>query len=397
MRGLVSPAVIKVAVVTGSRADYGLLYSVMKALQEDPVFTLQTVVTGMHLSPEFGNTRTVIEADGFTIDASVECLLSADSASATAKSMGLGVIGFSDTLQRLAPDLLLVLGDRFEIFAAVQTALIMKIPVAHIAGGDITEGAFDESLRHAITKMSHLHFTTNQPATNRVLQLGENPDHVFTVGSPGIDLINNTPLLSKQGLQSALNTPLRDKMFLVTFHPETLDGGDVQQQCNELFAALNHYGDDCSVLISKANADTGGRHINGLLQDYAHRRDNVVMVASLGQQLYYSAIALADVVIGNSSSGLYEAPTLKTPTVNIGERQKGRPRAASVLDCAVNAETMIHNIDTALTMDCSEVVNPYGDGHATERIMAVLGKYANRSALQGLIKKPFHAVNHVKT
>lgn len=385
---------IKIAVVSGSRADYGLLYSVMKAIQAQPDISLLTVLTGMHLSPEFGNTHTVVSSDGFTIDAKVECLLSADTESAIAKSMGLGVIGFSDALQRLAPDLLLVLGDRFEIFAAVQTALIMRIPVAHIAGGDSTEGAFDESLRHSITKMAHLHFTTNQRATQRVMQMGENPQHVFTVGSPGIDLIHNTPLLSREQLQTSLNTGFNEKLFLVTFHPETLDGGDIQQQCQQLFAALDHYADQCSVLISKANADTGGRHINRLLEDYARQRDNVLMVASLGQQLYYSAIAQADVVIGNSSSGLYEAPSLHTPTVNLGQRQKGRLRAISVVDCAIETQAIIRAIDTALTMDCSNIVNPYGDGQATQKIMAVLKEYMDKAILRALIKKHFYQYSY---
>jgi UDP-hydrolysing UDP-N-acetyl-D-glucosamine 2-epimerase len=397
MRAIDTSHGTSIAVVTGSRADYGLLYTVMKAIKEHRNFNLKTIVTGMHLSPEFGNTHSIIADDGFTIDYSVECLLSGDSETAIAKSMGLGVIGFSDALQQLAPDLLLVLGDRFEIFSAVQTALILKIPVAHIAGGDVTEGAFDDSIRHSITKMSHLHFTTNPIATQRVLQLGENPQHVFTVGSPGVDLINNTVLLSRDELQSALNTCLRDKLFVVTFHPETLERADIEHQCKELLAALDHYVDRCSMLISKANADTGGRHINRLLQDYASKHDNVTMVASLGQQLYYSAIAHANVVIGNSSSGLYEAPTLKTATVNIGDRQKGRLRATSVVDCAIDTGKIIRAINAVLTMDCSEVVNPYGDGHATENIIKILKQYQDKTVLRSLVKKHFHTFTHVGT
>jgi UDP-N-acetylglucosamine 2-epimerase (non-hydrolysing)/GDP/UDP-N,N'-diacetylbacillosamine 2-epimerase (hydrolysing) len=412
---------IRIAIVSGSRADYGLLYCVMQAINHEPGFHLQTVVTGMHLSPEFGHTCNTIVADGFTIDASVECLLSGDSAVATAKSMGVGVIGFADALRSLAPDVLLVLGDRFEIFAAVQTALILNIPVAHIAGGDTTEGAFDESLRHSITKMSHLHFATNTQAAERIKQMGEDPRHVFTVGSPGIDLIVQTPLLSKSELQSRLNTSLGDKLLLITFHPTTLDTVGVEQQCCELFAALDHFGKsdggdndggnndggknnggnsnggkDYSVLITKANADTGGRQINRMLEDYVRERGNATLVSSMGQQAYYSAMALADVVVGNSSSGLYEAPTLKTPTVNIGDRQKGRLRARSVVDCDIDREQIIAAIETALTLDCSDMVNPYGDGHASENIMAVLREFAHKDKLKKLVKKHFHCYAHEK-
>ena len=385
---------IRIAVVSGSRADYGLLYSVMRAIHNEPCLDLQTVVTGMHLSPEFGNTYKILISDGFVIDASVECVLSSDSGVGTAKSMGLGVIGFADALRSLAPDLLLVLGDRFEIFAAVQTALILNIPVAHIAGGDTTEGAFDESLRHSITKMAHLHFATNEQAAGRIKQMGENPQHVFNVGSPGIDLILQTPLLAKAELQTRLKIPIREKLFLVTFHPATLDTTDIEQQCRELFGALDHFRDDCAVIITKANADTGGRQINRLLAGYAHERDNTTLASSLGQQLYYSAIASADVVVGNSSSGLYEAPTLKTPTVNIGDRQKGRLRADSIVDCDIEKAQIIAAIETALTIDCRDIVNPYGDGNASEKIIAILRQFAVREKLSGLLQKHFHWSTH---
>ncbi|KPJ93290.1 MAG: UDP-N-acetylglucosamine 2-epimerase [Gammaproteobacteria bacterium SG8_11] len=387
---------IRIAVVTGSRADYGLLYSVMRAIDNEPLFELQTVITGMHLSAEFGDTYKTIAADGFDINARVDCLLSGDSPVATAKSMGLGVIGFAEALRSLSPNMLLVLGDRFEIFAAVQTALILNIPVAHIAGGDTTEGAYDESLRHSITKMAHLHFATNEQAAQRIQQLGENPKHVFNVGSPGIDLIVQTPLLSKLQLAERLNTKLCEKLFLVTFHPTTLDATDVEQQCHELTGALDHYRHDCSVLITKANADAGGRRINQLLADYISQRKNTMIVTSMGQQLYYSAIAAADVVIGNSSSGLYEAPTLKTPTVNIGDRQKGRLRAHSVVDCGIDKEQILNAIEIALKMDCEDIVNPYGDGHASEKIMTTLREFADKNRLNGLLKKHFYGLTDGK-
>lgn len=390
MTAITNNNTIRIAVVTGSRADYGLLYMVMKAIADESLFELKIIATGMHLVPEFGNTYKTIENDGFTINAKVDTLLSGDTPSAIAKSIGLGVLGFADALSNLRPDLLLVLGDRYEIFAAVQAAMILKIPVAHIAGGDTTEGAYDEAMRHSITKMSHLHFTTNNVASERVKQLGENPEYVFAVGSPGIDLIAETALLSKQEFADFLGISLHKYLFLITFHPTTLSSADIQSQCNQLLAALDHYSDHCTFLFTKSNSDTYGREINSLIEAYVSQHGNAKVFTSLGQQLYYSALTHADLVIGNSSSGLYEAPSFHTATVNIGDRQKGRLMASSVINCEIEKKSVINAIDQALRLECENTVNPYGDGHASERILAILKQFADKNRLTAMLQKHFY-------
>ncbi|MBI5041517.1 MAG: UDP-N-acetylglucosamine 2-epimerase (hydrolyzing) [Gammaproteobacteria bacterium] len=362
----------RICIVTGSRADYGLLRPLMEALRDAPDFTLQVIATGMHLAPEFGLTYQAIEADGFSIDAQVEMLLSSDTARGVAKSVGLGVIGFADALAPLQPNLLLVLGDRFEILAAVQAALFARIPVAHIAGGDITEGAVDDAIRHSITKMAHLHFVTNAGAALRVRQLGEDPRHIFTVGSPGIDNLKCTPLLTREQLEAALGLHLKERNLLVTFHPSTLEATPAHAQLRELFTALDSFGPGLGLIFTKPNADMGGRDLAGLIDDYVATRENAAAFTSLGNQRYYSAIAQVDAVVGNSSSGLYEVPSFGKPTVNIGDRQKGRLRAASVIDCAPTHAMIRAAIAAALTRDCRGVTNPYGDGQAVERILAVI-------------------------
>ncbi|MBI5461121.1 MAG: UDP-N-acetylglucosamine 2-epimerase (hydrolyzing) [Gammaproteobacteria bacterium] len=362
----------RICIVTGSRADYGLLRPLMAALRDAPDFTLQVLATGMHLAPEFGLTYQAIEADGFGIDAQVEMLLSSDTARGVAKSVGLGVIGCADALAALQPDLLLVLGDRFEILAAVQAALFARIPVAHIAGGDLTEGAVDDAIRHSITKMAHLHFVTNDDAARRVRQLGEDPRAIFTVGSPGIDNLKDTPLLDRAHLEAALDLRLRARNLLVTFHPSTLEATPADTQLRELFAALDSFGPELGLIFTKPNADMGGRDLARAIDDYVATREQAAAFTSLGNQRYYSAIAQVDAVVGNSSSGLYEVPSFGKPTVNIGDRQKGRLRATSVIDCAPIRAAIRAAIETALTRDCRDVVNPYGDGQAVERILNVL-------------------------
>jgi len=387
---------IKIAVITGSRADYGLLYTPLKALQRHPDFDLQVLVTGMHLSPEFGNTYTIIEQDGFYINLTVETLLASDDAASVCKSIGLGVMGFADAFKHLAPDLLLVLGDRYEIFAAVQAALVHKIPVAHLAGGDTTEGAYDEALRHSITKMSHLHFATNAAAARRIIQMGENPDHVYTVGSPGLDLIKNLNLLDKAQLEERLGITFRSKNIVITFHPTTLDDTDIHQQCDALFRALDALDTDVGLIFTKANADNQGRTINGLIDHYVAGNSNAVAYTSLGQLGYCSLVAVCDAVVGNSSSGLYEAPTLKTPTVNIGDRQKGRLCAESVIHCATNQHDIYSAITKAMSINrinaAKAVTNPYGDGTATQQIMQVLTQFSAPDKRHALIKKHFFSV-----
>ena len=380
---------VNIAVVTGSRADYGLLKPVMQALSNHPLFRLRVIVTGMHLAAEFGNTWQTIEQDGFTVDAKVPMLQAENDTVGVTKSLGTGIIGFADTLSRLQPDLLLVLGDRFEIFAAVQAALVAKIPVAHIAGGDTTEGAFDESIRHSITKMAHLHFTTNEQARQRVVQMGENPAAVFNVGSPGIDHIRALNLSDKPALSATLGIPLLQRLLVLTLHPATLDPMPVAQQCDILFTALETFTPNTTFLFTYANADTDGKTINALIDAYTAQHANAHAFASLGQQGYYSAVACADAVIGNSSSGLYEAPSLGTATVNIGMRQQGRMKAASVIDCSWNIAEIRSAIQQAINTDMSNVINPYGDGHSTEKIIQALEHVSTQTSLPGLIQKHF--------
>jgi len=380
----------KVAVVTGSRAEYGLLYWVLHDLRTAAGMELQLIVTGMHLSPEFGMTVGVIEQDGFTIARRVEMLLSSDTPGGVAKSMGLGVMGMSDALEQLQPDVVLVLGDRFEILAAVQACLVHNVPVAHIAGGDTTEGAFDESIRHAITKMSHVHFVTNELSARRVRQLGEDPQHVHVVGNPGLDHLKRMTLLNRGALAEALGEPLGQRNLLVTFHPVTLEPDDSERQFGELLAALEATADDTTLWFTRPNADTGGRGISALLDAWAVKHASRVHVhLSLGQLRYLSLMAQVDAVVGNSSSGLYEAPSFRIPTVNIGDRQRGRIAPSSVLDCAPERAAIQSTLARALALDCSAVVNPYGDGKSAGRIVAALAALPPRTVL---LKKRFHLI-----
>ncbi|MBP2636931.1 MAG: UDP-N-acetylglucosamine 2-epimerase [Firmicutes bacterium] len=383
----------KICVVTGTRAEYGLLYWFMKEIQQDPDLQLQLVVTGMHLSPEFGLTYQVIEQDGFIIDAKVEMLLSSDTPVGIAKSIGLGVIGFAEALDRLKPDIMVVLGDRYEILAAVQAALVARISVAHIAGGDTTEGAMDEAIRHSITKMSHLHFVTNEQAANRVKQMGENPEHIFNVGSPGIDFIKRITVLTREQLEQQLEFTLLPKNLLITFHPVTLENNSSARQFGELLAALERLGQDVGLLFTKPNSDTEGRVIIRMLDEFVAAHANAKAYLSLGQLRYLSTIAHVDAVVGNSSSGLYEVPSFQKPTVNIGDRQKGRLQAKSVINCGNTCEEIYQAIQAAFTYSCDNVKNPYGDGNATGQILAVLKQYND---YQVLIKKHFYEMGSGK-
>lgn len=377
----------KVCVVTGSRADYGLLEPVMRVFRDDPAFALQVAATGSHFSLEHGDTWREIEADGFAVDARVETLLACDTASGVAKSMGLGVIGFADAYARLAPDLVVVLGDRYEILAAAQAAVVARIPLAHLCGGDLTEGAFDDAIRHCLTKMAALHFPTNADAAARVRQLGEDPRRIFTVGSTGLDRLKRLPLLSREALAADLGIQFREKNILLTFHPETLADTPAPEQLRQVLAGLDALGDDVGVIATRPNADNEGRALTALLDAWAARRARVSVFSSLGQRRYLSLAAQADAVVGNSSSGLYEIPSLGKPTVNIGDRQKGRLRAASVLDCPARAGAVAAAVRRAFGLDCAGVVNPYGDGDAARRIHAVIAGLADWG---GLVRKRFH-------
>lgn len=380
----------RICVVTGSRAEYGLLYWVMKGIQAAAGLDLQLVVTGMHLAPEFGSTYRVIEADGFVIDAKVEMLLASDTPVGIAKSIGLGVSGLAEVFERLRPDVVVLLGDRFEILAAAQAALVARIPVAHIAGGDTTEGAFDEAIRHSITKMAHLHFVTNEDALRRVRQLGEAPENIHLVGSPGLDHIKRLALLDRGELGRQLGHEFRPRNLLVTYHPETLEAQPVEQQFRELLLALDRLGDGVGLFLTSPNADPGGKALLPMMEAFTASHRNAKAFTSLGQLRYLSLMSQVDAVVGNSSSGLYEAPSFRKPTVNIGDRQRGRLQAESVLNCPPLADAIEQAIQAAFVLDCRKVVNPYGDGDSSPRIVDVLKTVPDPRAL---LKKHFFEVS----
>ena len=353
----------KICVVTGSRAEYGLLYWLMKEIEVANDLELQIIATGMHLSPEFGLTYLKIEEDGFVIDQKVEILLSSDTPVGISKSMGLGMIGFAEALSNLRPDLIVVLGDRFEIFSVVSAALIAKMPVAHLHGGEVTQGVFDEAIRHSVTKMSHLHFTATESYRDRVIQMGECSEKVFNVGALGVENIKRLKLLSKETFEESINFKLGKRNLLVTFHPVTLEDLTARQQFSNLLQALNEL-EETHLIFTKTNADTDGRIINRMIDDYATAYPKKVMAfTNLGQLRYLSAMKFVDGVIGNSSSGIIEAPSLGIGTVNIGNRQAGRVKADSVIDCDPSIDSVRKAISELYKVECIEKskmkVNPY--------------------------------------
>ena len=380
---------LRVCVVTGTRADYGLLRPVMLGLEREERFDLKIVATGAHLSPEFGLTVRAIEADGFVVDERVEMLLSSDSPVGVTKSLGLATLGMADSLGRLQPDLLMVLGDRYEILAVAQAALVARIPVAHLSGGDVTEGAIDDAIRHAVTKLSHLHFVTNREAARRVEQMGEDPARVVVAGNPGLDDLVHFEPLSREELAEELGLTLRTRNVLVTYHPVTLHDEDPARSFGELLAAIDDLGDDLGVVVTLPNADTSGRVLIDMARDFANARPHVVCHDSLGQARYWSCLTRFDAVIGNSSSGLIEAPVVATPAVNVGERQRGRLRSGSTIDCRPERASILEALERALAWQDVPVSSPYGDGHATERILSVLGALGDA---QKLLHKRFHDV-----
>lgn len=381
----------KICIVTGTRAEYGLLYWLMKRIAEDSSLELQIVVTGMHLSPEFGLTYQQIEKDGFVINEKVEMLLSGDTTSAITKSIGLGVISFADTFARLNPDILVVLGDRFEIFAATQAAMIMRIPTAHIHGGELTEGLIDDPIRHSITKMAHIHFTATEEYRNRVIQMGEQPNTVYNVGTLGIEGIKNIRCLSKEELSKSVGIHL-DKFFLITLHPTTLQNSTAEVQARILLKALNNYPEH-QVIFTKTNADTDGRIINQYFEDYVKENPRRACIYdSLGQLRYLSAVKHCDAVIGNSSSGLLEVPFLRKPTINIGLRQRGRLKAESVINCDFNVEDINEAIKQAFSLEFKEKVKNmpmvYGEGDTSLQILNTIKEVS----LEDVLIKRFYDV-----
>lgn len=379
----------KICVITGTRAEYGLLRWVMQGINDAPELTLQIIATGMHLSPEFGLTYQAIEQDGFHIDRKVEMLTSSDTSVGIAKSMGLGMIGFADALVQLQPDIIVVLGDRFEIFAAVSAALVARIPVAHLHGGETTEGAFDEALRHSITKMSHLHFVAAETYQHRVIQLGESPERVFLVGGLGIDNIKRLALLDKSELEMALDFKLAAKNLLITFHPVTLEKATAVDQMQALLLALAEL-KDTHLIFTLPNADTDGRSLIKMVEQFVAKHPNARAYTSLGQLRYLSCIAQVDGVIGNSSSGLIEVPSFKKGTLNIGDRQRGRLQANSVINCEPTLQSIRVALDQLYSSEfqanLTSVQNPYGEGGASEKIVNTLKHHD----LSTLLKKKFH-------
>lgn len=370
----------KICVITGTRAEYGILSSLMKLIQQDENLLLQIIATNMHLSPEFGLTYREIENDGFKIDKKVEMLLSSDTPNGTVKSMGLATIGFADALEALKPDLVVILGDRYEMLAAAQAALIYKIPITHLYGGEITEGAYDDSIRHAITKLSHLHFTSTEEYRHRVIQLGEDPERVFYVGALGINNILNEPIMSLEKLEESLKFSLSPHYLLITFHPVTMEDNTAQIQCEALLKALESVMDKYKLLFTLPNSDTDGRVIISLINNFVSLHPNKSLaITSLGKERYYAALKHASAVIGNSSSGLVEAPSFHIPTLNIGNRQKGRTRGDSVVDCEASYDSikmaLTHTLSDKMREVARNAVNPYFKADTLQSVYRVIATY----------------------
>jgi UDP-hydrolysing UDP-N-acetyl-D-glucosamine 2-epimerase len=381
----------KICVFTGTRAEYGLLKPLMDEIKKEPALELQIVASAMHLSPEFGLTYKEIEKDGFKIDEKVEMLLSSDTPVGICKSIGLGVISYSEVLERLKPDIVVILGDRFEALAFAIASFIHRIPIAHLYGGEATYGLIDEGIRHSITKMSYLHFTSTEEYRKVVIQLGEAPERVFNVGALGIDNIKKMKLLTKEELEKRLNFKFGKRNLLVTYHPVTLEKGTSREHFENLLAVLDEL-EEVKIIFTKANADTEGRIINYMIDEFVERhKDKAIAFTSMGQLLYLSTMKYVDAVVGNSSSGIIEAPSFKIGTINIGDRQKGRIRAKSVIDCEPTKESIRKAFELLYSSEfqnqLKKVVNPYGDGKAAERIVKVLKTFDIAS-----IKKEFFRI-----
>jgi len=381
----------KIAIITATRAEYGLLKPLIQKVEDDSSLELQLIVTGMHLSPEFGLTYKEIEQE-FQIDKKIEILLSSDTPVGLAKSMGLAQIGFADALDELRPDIVVILGDRYEIFAAAAAAMTARIPLAHIHGGEATEGLIDEAIRHSLTKMSHLHFCAAEPYRKRIIQLGEDPSRVFTVGGLGIESIKNLQLLSREEFESAVEFKLAKKNLLVTYHPVTLEKESAKKSFAALLAALEQL-EDTHIIFTKANSDTEGRVINQMIDTFvAKYPKSSKAFTSLGQLRYLSALQYVDGVVGNSSSGLLEAPSFHIGTVNIGERQKGRIKAKSVIDAKEQTKSILKALQKLYSEDFQkmlpQVENPYGNGNASKQIVDIL----KTSNLDTIVKKSFYDI-----
>lgn len=381
----------KIAVVTGTRAEFGLLSPLMDEIQKEKEMQLQLIVTAMHLSPEFGYTVQEIEKKGYKIDKKVECLLSSDTAVGITKSVGLATIGFADALNELASDLLIILGDRTEMLAAATAAMVANIPIAHIHGGETTEGAYDESIRHAITKMSYFHFASTETYRKRIIQLGEHPDRVFNVGAIGLDSIKNLVLLNKYEFEQSINFKLGKNNMLITFHPVTLESQSAQAQFKAILDVLDAV-EDTHFIFTHANSDTNGRVINQMIEQFVNQnQERAVAFKSLGQLRYLSALNFVDVVVGNSSSGIIEVPFFNIPTINIGDRQKGRILSDSVIQADPTVESITLALEKATDISFRTKIKSqeqlYGSGNSVEKIMSVLRNHKVNN-----LKKSFYDI-----
>ena len=379
----------KICVVTGSRADYGLLRSVMQGIKNDPNLIIQVIATGMHLSPTFGLTYKEIESDGFFIDEKVEVITETDTPEEISQSIAKGITGCAKAFNRLEPDLILLLGDRYEIFSAAIAAHVALIPIAHIHGGELTGGALDEAFRHSISKMSSLHFVAAEEYKKRLIQLGENPKNIYLAGGLGVDSIKKHKLLNKHELENKLNIKFLDKSLLITFHPVTLDIESSEFQFKELLKALSNF-KDTTLIFTMPNADTGGRKLINMVEEFVIENKNAKAFTSLGQLLYFSCILNMDGVVGNSSSGVIEVPSFKKATVNIGDRQLGRLQAESIINCKPLKKDILNAIEKLYSSSfqtlLDRVTNPYSGTGVNEKIIEVLGAIS----LDGIIKKDFY-------
>ena len=384
----------RIGIMTGTRAEYGLLKPLMQEINPDNDLELYLIVSGMHLSPEFGMTYQEIEEDGFEINAKVEMLLSSDSPAGISKSIGLGVIGFADEFQRADLDMLILLGDRYEALSAAICAMVMRIPIAHLHGGELTEGAIDEGIRHSITKMSYLHFTSTEQYRNRVIQLGENPERVFYVGALGVENIKKINLMTKEELERSIHFEIDENTVIVTYHPVTLENNTVEEQFLNLLEVLDR-NPKIRMIFTKANADTNGRIVNELIDKYAAQNsERACAFVSLGQKRYLSALKYCRIVIGNSSSGIIEAPSFGKPIINIGDRQKGRICADSVINCGYTQQEIQQAMETALTKEfenkASNCRNPYEKENTAANIISVIKDYLLNDKIK--LKKGFYDI-----
>ena len=384
----------RIGIMTGTRAEYGLLKPLMQEINKDNDLELYLIVSGMHLSPEFGMTYQEIEEDGFEINAKVEMLLSSDSPAGISKSIGLGVIGFADEFQRADLDMLILLGDRYEALSAAICAMVMRIPIAHLHGGELTEGAIDEGIRHSITKMSYLHFTSTEQYRNRVIQLGENPERVFYVGALGVENIKKINLMTKEELERSIHFEIDENTVVVTYHPVTLENNTVEEQFLNLLEVLDR-NPKIRMIFTKANADTNGRIVNELIDKYvAQNSERACAFMSLGQKRYLSALKYCRIVIGNSSSGIIEAPSFGKPIINIGDRQKGRICADSVINCGYTQQEIQQAMETALTEEFENKArncrNPYEKENTAANIISVIKDYLLNDKIK--LKKGFYDI-----